>query len=119
MSLNRWCGVGRLTRQPELRITPSSVSVTTFTLAVDRRPKEDGTKECDFIDCVAFGKLAEIVCKYTDKGRQVAVEGRLQKRSWDGKDGVKRYAVEVIADNVQFLGGKPKEGEAQNEAPTE
>jgi single-strand DNA-binding protein len=110
MSLNRAILIGRLTRRPELRITPSSVSVTTFTLAVDRPPTKDGAKETDFLDCVAFGRIAENTCKYMDKGRLVAVDGRLQRRLWEAKDGQKRHAVEVIADNVQFL-DKPKSDE--------
>mgnify|MGYP005840446921 CR=1 FL=1 len=113
--LNRVVLIGRLTKQPELRITPSSVSVTTFSLAVDRRPNQAGQREADFIDVVVFGKLAETVCKYMDKGRLVAIEGRLQTRSFETKDGQKRKAVEVIADNIQFLSPKPKrEGSPEN-----
>ena len=67
--LNRWCGVGRLGRAAELRVTPSGTSVANFSIAVDRRPAADGSKETDWIDIVAFGKLAENVCAYTDKGR--------------------------------------------------
>jgi single-strand DNA-binding protein len=111
--LNRVVLIGRLTRQPELRITPSSVSVTTFTLAVDRRPNQAGQKEADFIDVVMFGKLAEITCKYMDKGRLVAVEGRLQARSFETKDGQKRKVFEVVADNIQFLTPRPKKEEPQ------
>ncbi len=103
MSLNRWCGIGRLTRQPELRVTPNTgTQVTNFTLAVDRPPK-DGQKTADFLDCVCFGKTAENLCKYMDKGKQVAVEGRLQSRVWETKDGSKRKTTEVIVDHVQFL----------------
>lgn len=112
--LNRVVLIGRLTKQPELRITPSSVSVTTFTLAVDRRPNQAGQREADFIDVVVFGKLAETVCKYMDKGRLVAVEGRLQTRSFETKDGQKRKAVEVIADNIQFLTPRPKKEDSSD-----
>ena len=105
--LNRIILIGRLTKQPELRVTPGGLSVATFTLAVDRRPTQSGQKEADFIDVVVFGKLAEITCKYLDKGRQVAVEGRLQTRVYDTKDGQRRKVWEVIGDNVQFLGSKP------------
>lgn len=111
--LNRVVLIGRLTRQPELRITPGGVSVTTFTLAVDRRPNQAGQKETDFIDVVAFGKLAEITCKYMDKGRLVAVEGRLQTRSFETKDGQKRKVFEVISENIQFLTPRPKKDESQ------
>lgn len=106
--LNRVVLIGRLTRQPELRITPNSISVTTVTLAVDRRPDKSGQKEADFIDVVLFGKLAEITCKYMDKGRLVAVEGRVQTRSFETKEGQKRKVFEVIADNIQFLTPKPR-----------
>lgn len=101
--LNRAILIGRLTRQPELRVTPTGVSVTNFTLAVDRRPDSSGNKEADFLDCVLFGKLAEITSKYCDKGKLVAVEGRIQTRSFETKDGQKRKVFEIIGDNVQFL----------------
>ena len=110
--LNRVVLIGRLTRQPELRITPNSVSVTTVTLAVDRRPSQTGQKEADFIDVVLFGKLAEVTCKYLDKGRLVAVEGRLQTRTFETKEGQRRKVVEVIADNIQFLSPRPKKEDA-------
>ncbi|HHX10442.1 MAG TPA: single-stranded DNA-binding protein [Firmicutes bacterium] len=101
--LNRIVIIGRLTRQPELRITPSGVSVTTITVAVDRRPTQTGQRATDFIDVVLFGKLAEITCRYMDKGRLVAVEGRLQSRSYETKDGQRRRVWEVVADSIQFL----------------
>ncbi|MGI6633321.1 MAG: single-stranded DNA-binding protein [Bacillota bacterium] len=106
--LNRVVLIGRLTKQPELRITPNSVSVTTVTLAVDRRPNQAGQREADFIDVVLFNRLAEITCKYMDKGRLVAVEGRIQTRSFETKDGQKRKVFEVVADNIQFLTPRPK-----------
>lgn len=115
--LNRVVLIGRLVKQPELRITPSSVSVTTFTLAVDRRPNQAGQKETDFIDVVVFGKLAEITCKYMDKGRLVAIEGRIQTRSFETKDGQKRKVFEVIGDNIQFLSPKPRANESQEAPP--
>lgn len=111
--LNRIILIGRLTKQPELRITPSSVSVTSFTLAVDRKPNQSGQKETDFIDVVLFGRLAEVTCKYMDKGRLVAVEGRLQTRVYETKDGQKRKVWEVIADSIEFLGSRPR---ARNES---
>jgi single-strand DNA-binding protein len=110
--LNRVVLIGRLTRQPELRITPNSVSVTTVTLAVDRRPSQTGQKEADFIDVVLFGRNAEVACKYLDKGRLVAVEGRLQTRTFETKEGQRRKVVEVIADNIQFLSPRPKKEDA-------
>lgn len=109
--LNRVVLIGRLTRQPELRMTPNATPVTSLTLAVDRRPNQSGQRETDFIDVILFGKLAEVTCKYMDKGRLVAVEGRLQTRSFETKDGQKRKVWEVVADNIQFLSPKPKNAE--------
>lgn len=111
--LNRVVLIGRLTRQPELRVTPNGVSVTSFALAVDRRPSSSGQRDTDFIDIVMFGKLAEITCKYMDKGRLVAVEGRIQTRSYETRDGQRRKAVEVLADNIEFLSPKPRYSDDQ------
>lgn len=100
MSINRAILIGRLTRTPELRITPNNISVTTVTIAVDRH---GGKNETDFIDVVMFGKLAENVCKYQDKGNLIAVDGHIQTRSFETKEGWKRKVVEVVAESVQFL----------------
>jgi len=102
---NRIILIGRLTRDPELRYTPSGQPVTSFTLAVDRPFKnQNGEKETDFIDIVAWRKLAEQVSQYMTKGRLVAVEGRLQIRSYEAKDGSgKRKVAEIVADGVRFL----------------
>lgn len=107
-SVNSVVLIGRLTRDVELRVTPNGTSVTTITLAVDRRQTQDGNKEVDFIDCVLFGQTAEATSKYCGKGKLVAVEGRIQVRSYETKDGGKRKSVEVICDNIQFL--SPREG---------
>ncbi|HHW27365.1 MAG TPA: single-stranded DNA-binding protein [Firmicutes bacterium] len=106
--LNRVILIGRLTKQPELRVTPGGTQVSTFALAVDRKPNQSGQRETDFLDIVVFGKLAEITCKYMDKGRLVAIEGRLQTRTFETKDGQKRKVWEVIAESVEFLGPKPR-----------
>jgi single-strand DNA-binding protein len=111
-NINRSILVGRLTKQPELRITPNSASVTTFTIAVDRRPGKSGNKETDFIDIVAFSSTAEAICKYLDKGSLVGVDGRIQTRSYDTKDGQRRKVFEIIADNVQFLSRKKEQEDA-------
>lgn len=113
--LNRVCIIGRFTRQPELRVTPSGVSVVNCALAVDRRPNQSGEKETDFLDIVLFGKLAEITSKYCDKGKLVAVEGRIQTRSFETKDGQKRKVFEIIGDSIQFLSPKPKNQESQED----
>ena len=102
--LNHITIMGRLTRDPELRRTGSGVAVASFTLAVDRdfSPKDGGERETDFIDCVAWRQTGEFVSKYFTKGRMAVVSGRLQIRGWTDKDGNKRRAAEVIADNVYF-----------------
>lgn len=101
--LNKVFIMGRLTRDPELRRTNSGTAVASFTLAVDRDFKNaDGTKETDFIDVVAWRNTAEFVSKYFTKGRMAVVEGKLQIRDWQDKNGNKRRNAEVIADNVYF-----------------
>jgi len=101
--LNKIFLMGRLTRDPELRRTASGTAVTSFSLAVDRDFKsQNGEKETDFIDIVAWRSTAEFVSKYFAKGRMAVVEGRLQIRDWTDRDGGKRRSAEVIADNVYF-----------------
>ena len=102
--LNHITIMGRLTRDPELRRTGSGTAVASFTLAVDRDfgKNENGERETDFIDCVAWRQTGEFVSKYFTKGRMAVVSGRLQIRSWNDKDGNKRRTAEVVADNVYF-----------------
>lgn len=105
--LNRIVLIGRLTRDPELRYVPSGHPVASFTLAVDRSfANQQGERETDFIDIVAWRKLAEQVSQHLSKGRLVAVEGRLQIRSYETQDGQKRRVAEVVADGVRFLDRK-------------
>lgn len=105
--MNRVILIGNLTKDPELRYTPNGVAVTTFTLAINRpRTNQAGERETDFINVVAWQKLADLCATYLRKGRQAAVEGRLQTRSYDNKEGKKVYVTEVVAENVQFLGAK-------------
>lgn len=102
--LNRIVLIGRLTRDPELRFTSSGTAVANFTLAVDRqRPNSQGEREADFIRIVVWGKQGETCANYLGKGRLVAVDGRLQVRTYQGQDGQNRTAAEVIAENVRFL----------------
>ena len=102
--LNRVVLIGRLVRDPELRYTPSGAAVANFTIAVDRQfTTKQGTKETDFIDIVTWQKLAETVANNLGKGRLVAIEGRLQVRSYETQEGQKRKVAEVVADNVRFL----------------
>lgn len=98
--LNRVVLIGRLTRDPELRYTPNGAAVVSFTIAVDRKFNRN---EADFIPIVAWNKLAENCANYLGKGRLVAVEGRLQVRSYETQDGQKRWATDVVADEVKFL----------------
>lgn len=96
--------IGRLVRDPELRHTANGVPVGTFTLAVDRPfTNQQGEREADFIDIVVWRRLAETVAQHLSKGRLVAVNGRLQIRSYDDREGVRRKAAEVVADDVRFL----------------
>lgn len=105
--LNKILIMGRLTRDPELRRTASGTAVTSFTLAVDRDFKgQNGEKETDFIEVVAWRNTAEFVAKYFGKGRAAVVEGRLQIRDWKDKDGSNRRSAEVVADNVYFADSK-------------
>ena len=102
--LNKIFLMGRLTRDPELRRTQTGTPVASFSLAVDRdfKDKTTGERSTDFIDVVAWRQTAEFVSRYFTKGRMAVVEGRLQIRDWTDKDGNKRRAAEVIADNVYF-----------------
>ena len=105
--MNKVILIGRLTRDPELRYTSSNVPTATFSIAVDRPfTNQNGDREADFINIVVWRKQAENCKNYLSKGSQVAVEGRIQTRNYDDKDGKKVYVTEVVADNVQFLGGK-------------
>ncbi|RJQ31780.1 MAG: single-stranded DNA-binding protein [Actinobacteria bacterium] len=103
-SLNRVILVGNLTRDPELRNIPDGTAVANFGIAVNRQfANKAGEKEVDFFNVVAWRKLAELCNQYLSKGSSVAIEGRLQSRSWETGEGQKRSTVEVVADNVQFL----------------
>ena len=110
--LNHITIMGRLTRDPELRRTGSGVAVASFTVAVDRDfgNRENGERETDFIDCVAWRQTGEFVSKYFTKGRMAVVSGRLQIRNWTDKEGNKRRTAEIVADNVYF-GDSKREGD--------
>ena len=103
--LNRTILMGRLVADPELKTTASGVSVTSFRIAVDRSYVKSGEeRKADFIDIVCWRQTAEFVCRYFSKGSLIAVEGQLQSRTYQAKDGTNRYVVEVVADNVSFTG---------------
>lgn len=104
MSINRWVGVGRLVREPELRYTANGTAVTNFTLAVNRTfSNQNGEREADFINCQAWRKQAESIANYLRKGSLAGVEGRIQTRSYEDNDGKRIYVTEVVCDSVQFL----------------
>ena len=112
--LNRIIIMGRLVRDPELRQTQGKIPVCSFSIACDRDFKaQNGDKETDFIDVVAWRGTAEFVCKYFTKGRMAVVEGRLQIREWVDKDKTKRRTAEIVADNVYFSDSKPKDEEGE------
>lgn len=110
--------IGRLVADPELRQIPSGAYVTTFRIAVDRRFKgQDGERKADFIDIVSWRQQAEFVCKYFHKGDAIGIDGSIQTRNYEDRNGNKRTAFEVVADNVFFVGGKSSGGSAQAAAP--
>ena len=105
--MNRAILIGRLTRDPELRTTPTCRDVCQFSVAVSRNfTNANGEREADFINCVVWDKQAENLVKYQKKGNQIAVEGRIQTRNYDDKDGKKVYVTEILASNISFLDSK-------------
>lgn len=117
--MNRVCLNGRLTKDIELRHTQNNVPIAQFTLAVTRRFKNsNGDYESDFINCVAYKQTAEILNKYIGKGDLIGIEGRIQTRSYDDKNGRKVYVTEVIAENVEFLANKKEEKPIEKEELT-
>jgi single-strand DNA-binding protein len=110
--------IGRLTRDPELRYAQSGKAFCTFTLAVDRRFSKQNNNQptADFIPCVAWDKLAEIIGNNLAKGRKVGVEGRLQTRTYEAKDGSKRSAFDVMVDEMEFLDPKGQSQQSQGQA---
>lgn len=108
-NFNKAMLMGNITRDPELKYLPNGTAVTTFTIASNRvyKPKEGEKKEeVTFMRIVVWGKRAEVCGEHLRKGASVFIEGRIQNRSWEGEDGQKKYVVEIVANNVQFLGGK-------------
>lgn len=109
--MNKVILMGRLTRDPELRQTPSGVSVARFTIAVNRRfTSRDGQQQADFLNCAAWRQTGEFICRYFQKGSMIAVVGSLQSRSWDDKDGKRQYATEVVVDEAYFTGSRAETG---------
>ena len=114
--LNRVILMGRLVADPELKTTASGISVTSFRIAVDRSYVKSGEeRKADFFDIVCWRQTAEFVCRYFGKGSLIAVEGQLQSRTYQAKDGTNRYVVEVVADNVSFTGERRDASQGYNQ----
>jgi len=106
--LNRTIVVGRLTRDPELKHTPSGTAVASFSLAVGRTWNQGGEKkeQTSFFNCIAWAKLGETITEYCKKGHRIALEGQLQQRRWEDQEGNKKSVVEIVVNNIQFLQGR-------------
>lgn len=116
--LNKVILMGRLTKEPELRQTPSGVAVCSFSIAIARSFVKSGEeRQVDFINCVAWRNMAEFVSKYFDKGRMINVVGSIQIRSWEDGDGTRRYATDVIVSEVNFCGDKKRNSDSDAAAP--
>lgn len=110
--------IGRLTHDVEMRQTPNGVSLARFSIAVTRRFKNsNGEYDADFINCVAWHQTGEFIAKHFQKGGMIAVVGSIQSRSWDGNDGKKQYATEVVVDEVYFTGAKKQNNNNQQQTP--
>lgn len=109
--LNRVTLIGRMTKDAELRYTPAGMAVASFTLANNKSYTQGGEKkeQVSYFDCIAWSKLAEIITEYCKKGKQIAIEGRLQQRRWDDSSGNKKSKVEIVVENFQFLGGRQQD----------
>jgi len=125
MDLNRATIIGRLTRDPEVRTTPTGQTVASFSVATNRVWTDNGgvrQEKVEFHNCVLWGKLAEIAGQYLGKGRRAYIEGRLETRDWTGQDGVKKYRTEIVANNLIMLDGAKgggASGENDGSMPTE
>ena len=113
--MNKVILMGRLTRDPEMSQTPTGVTVTRFSIAVNRRFAKEGQQQADFISCTAWRQQAEFICKYFKKGSMIAIVGNIQTRSWDGQDGKKQFATDVIVDEVYFTGSKAESSTGSSE----
>lgn len=116
--MNKVYLIGNLTRDPEMRTTGSGIAVCNFSIAVNRRFKnaQTGQTETDFFNIVAWRQLAELCSKYLAKGRKVAVFGSLQSRTYEAQDGSKRSAIDIVADEIEFLGSSQQKGNQQSAA---
>lgn len=113
--MNKVILMGRLTKDVEMRQTPNGIAVARFAIAVNRRFKNaNGEYDVDFINCIAWRKTGEFISRYFQKGSMIAVVGSIQTRSWDGNDGKKQYATEVIVDEAYFTGSKSESSTGGN-----
>ena len=113
--MNKVILMGRLTRDVEMRQTPNGVSLARFSIAVNRRfAGKDAQQQADFINCVAWRQTGEFIARYFQKGSMIAVVGSIQSRSWDGNDGKKQYATEVVVDEAYFTGSKSENSTGSN-----
>lgn len=117
-SFNKVILIGNLTAAPELKKTPSGVSVTSFSIAVNRRFAKDGQQQTDFINIVAWRQTAEFVARYFNKGKPILICGQLQTRSWTDQNGQKHYTTEVVADEAAFVENKGASADAGAPAPS-
>ena len=118
-SFNKVILIGNMTADPELKKTPSGVSVASFSIAVNRRfTKQDGQQQTDFINIVAWRQTAEFVARYFNKGKPILICGQLQTRSWTDQNGQKRYTTEVVADEAAFVENKGTSTDAGEPAPS-
>lgn len=117
--MNKWIGMGRLTRDPEVRYGQSGNAVANFSIAVDRRFKRDGEAQADFFNCTAFGKTGEFVEKYLKKGIKVVVDGELQNNNYEDKNGTKHYSVQIIVNQIEFAESKSSQANSNDTAEPE
>lgn len=110
--MNKWIGIGNLTRDPEIRQTDTT-TIAKFGIAVARKYKREGEPEADFLNCTAFGKTAEFIEKYFNKGNKIAIVGRIQTGSYTNKEGQKVYTTDIMIDEVEFAGSKNTDEQAK------
>ena len=108
--MNKVILMGRMTKDAELSQSPSGVFLTRFSIAVNRRFAKDGQQQADFLNCIAWRQAAENICKFFKKGSMIAITGSIQTRSWDGQDGKKQYATDIVVDEFYFTGSKAESG---------
>ena len=113
--MNKVILIGRLTRDPEVRVLSTGTAVAKFSLAINRNFRnKEGNIDADFINITVYGRQVDVVQKYTSKGSQIGVEGRIQTRTYDAQDGTKRYTTDVVVDNFEFLGSRNDGGNTNN-----